>query len=50
MKEIGQEFILAWPLIVAAFLAGCAAGWRRANTWRRSRERQRAELWQRANR
>ena len=40
MKEITREFIEAWPLIVAAFVAGLAAGWRRAITYRREHERE----------
>jgi hypothetical protein len=50
MNEITREFTEAWPAIVAAFLAGCFAGWTRANTWRRRRERERAEMLDRANR
>lgn len=50
MKEISREFTEAWPLIVAAFAAGLYLGWRRANNWRRKRERERYEMQERASR
>lgn len=41
MWKIGREFTEAWPLIVAAFLAGFYTGWARAAAYHRKRQRER---------
>jgi hypothetical protein len=50
LREISRQFAEAWPFILAAFVAGWFAGWRRADNWRRKRDRERYEMQKGASR
>lgn len=50
MKEISREFTEAWPMILAALLAGLYFGGRSATNWCRKKDRERTEMLDGANR